>query len=62
MRVGVSGRLGSPTIGDRIIFEWVSEIAAGRVGTAPAHGVKLPVGREINANQSDTRSWQGRCR
>ena len=30
----------------------MSEIAARCVGTAPAHGVKLPVGREINSNQA----------
>src|SRR6266581_32605 len=53
MRVGVSGRLGSPTVGAWIIFKRVSEFAAGCVGSASAHGVKLPVGLEIDANEAD---------
>src|SRR4029077_18636346 len=51
-----------PSIGVRIVFKRMSELVASCVGGATAHGVKLPVGREINASQSDTRSWQGRCR
>src|SRR6266516_6921317 len=53
MRVGVSGRLDGPHVSSRIIFKRVSEFAAGCVGSASAHGVKLPVGLEIDANEAD---------
>src|SRR5439155_1302675 len=51
MRVGVSSRLGSPTVGDRIIFKRVSELAAGQVGATSAHSIKLAIGLEIDAHQ-----------
>ena len=51
MRVGVSGRLGSPAVGAWIVFKRVSELVACCIGDAAAHGIKLPVGLEINANQ-----------
>ena len=58
--VGIGGCLGSPSIGGRIIFKRVSEFAASRVGAASAHGVKLSVGREINANLTDANARHGR--
>ena len=36
----------------------MSEIAARSVGTASAHGIKLPVGREIDANRADPDTWE----
>ena len=48
--VWISGRLGGPGVGGWIVFKRVSELAACCVGGAAAHAVKLPVGREINAN------------
>ena len=59
--VGIGGCIGRPSIGVRVVFKRMSELVASCVGGATAHGVKLPVGREINASQSDTRSWEGRC-
>src|SRR5882724_662897 len=60
MRVGVGGRLGSPTVGAWIIFKRVSELAACCVGGAAAHAVKLPVGRKINASQPDSDARESR--
>src|SRR6266516_884196 len=53
MRVGVSGRLDGPHVSSRIIFKRVSEFAAGCVGSASAHGVKLSIGLKIDANEAD---------
>jgi hypothetical protein len=55
--VSVSSCLGRPSVSRRIIFKRMSEIAAGSVGTASAHPIKLPVGREVDTNHthSDTR-------
>src|SRR6266481_325557 len=58
MRVGVSSRLGSPTVGAWIIFKRVSKFAACCVGGAAAHAVKLPVGLKKNASQPNPDAWE----
>ena len=52
MGVRIRGGLGSPPVSSRIIFKRVSELAAGCVGTAAAHGVKLAVGWEKDARHA----------
>src|SRR5438067_9284585 len=61
--VGIGGCLGSPAVAHRVVFKRMSELVACCVGGAPTHRIKLPVGREIDANQAhpDTRqAWTRR--
>ena len=62
MRVGVSGRLGSPAVSVRIVFERMGKLVACRIGAAAAHSIKLPIGLKINANQADPGTWKIRIR
>ena len=60
--VGVGSCLGGPSVSRRIIFKWMHEVAARRVGSASAHRIKLSVGREIDANRADPDTREGRTR
>ena len=47
------GGLGDPGVGGRVVLERVSEVGAGYVSAAPAHGVEAPVGWEVSADGAD---------
>jgi len=55
--VGLGSRLGRPSIRVRIVFKRMSKFIASCVRRATAHGVKLPVGREIDANRAHAGGW-----
>ena len=61
--VRIGGRLGSPTVGARVVFKRVSELAACCVGHASAHGVKLAVSREKDTRHAGSgtgHAWSSR--
>ena len=58
LAIWVTCRFSGPRITDRIIFKRMNQIVTYSVHAAPAHDVKLPVGREINADQTDSGTWK----
>src|SRR5581483_267989 len=56
--VRISRRLCGPGVGHRIIFKRTCKFAATAVEGAAAHGVKLPVSREIHAHEADSGTWE----
>jgi hypothetical protein len=56
----ISGCLDRPRIGVGVILKRMHEIAVGQIGGATAHGIKLPVGREKDAHQSNPDAREAR--
>src|SRR5581483_2949269 len=56
--VRISRRLCGPRVGHRIIFKRTGKFTATAVEGAAAHGVKLPVSREIHAHEADSGTWE----
>src|SRR4029077_4319854 len=56
--VGIGGSLGGPSIGVRIVFKRISELAASCVGGATTHRIKLPICLEIHSSRAHRSTWK----
>ncbi len=58
LNIRVSRRPGSPAVSDRIVFKRMGKLVACHIGAAAAHSIKLPVGREEDADDADPNTWE----